>query len=335
MNNEKYLPLIDQFLAQEIAPGLNLSFFDGHAWQSFSLGKVDEGEVLTNTEIYYDIASLTKTIVSTCTLDLVNKGILNLDEKVWQTLKFLEKFPELTLINLLNHTSGLNIINRYDKTSNYNPKQLDELFFNGNNLTQDQLTQYCYNDLNYIYLGKFLESKIGQTFDQIITQFLDKFNLTQIVYKPLQKGINQAQIAKTEPNLKPGIVHDEKARWFGGVSGHAGLFATHTGLQKFTEMWLENGFGMSPHLYNLAITPNNNYKAKIFDQSWLLPESYGLTWRTGRYSSGLNHAGFTGPVISFDVDRQTAVVLTCNHTFGGINPERRTQYQRCVRKINF
>ncbi|MEI6729565.1 MAG: serine hydrolase [bacterium] len=334
MQNAKLISLIDQFLDQAIAPGLNLSIFDGHTWQSFSGGKVDDGGVLTSTEIYYDIASLTKTVVSTCTLDLVNTGVLNLDEKVSPTLKFLEKFPELTLTNLLNHTSGLNIINRYDKTSNYTPKELDELFFNGNNLTQDQLTEYCYNDLNYIYLGKFLESKMGQTLDEIISQFLDKYNLSQIVYNPIQKAINETQIAKTDPALNAGTVHDEKARWFGGVSGHAGLFATHTGLQKFTQMWLQNTFGLSLDLYNLAIVPNNNYKAKIFNQPWLLPESYGLTWRAGRYSRDLNQAGFTGPVIFFDVDKQTAAVLTCNHTFDGVNTERRALFQRWVRKLS-
>jgi CubicO group peptidase (beta-lactamase class C family) len=328
MNNEKCLSLIDQFLDQQIAPGLNLSIFDGNTWQSFSLGKVDDGEVLTTNEIYYDIASLTKTVVSTCALDLVNTGVLNLDEKVSQTLSYLEKFPDLTPTNLLNHTSGLNILNRYDKTSSYTSKKLDQLFFNGQNLTQDQLTEYCYNDLNYIYLGKFLEAKMGQTLDQIVSQFLDKYNLSQIVYNPLLKGINKLRVAPTNPTVEQGIVHDEKARWFGGVSGHAGLFATHTGLQKFTQMWLENGFGLSLDLHKQAILPEKSYKSKVFDQSWLLPESYGLTWRTGRYSASLNHAGFTGPVIFFDVDKQTAVVLTCNHTFDGVNSQRRAVYQR-------
>ena len=261
-------------------------------------------------------------------------GVLNLGEKVSQTLKFLEKFPNLTLTNLLNHTSGLNIINRYNKTSNYTPKDLDELFFDGNNLTQDQLTQYCYNDLNYIYLGKFLESKTGQTLDQIISQFLDKFSLSQIVFKPLLKGIKEEQIAKTDGNTKQGEVHDEKARWFGGVSGHAGLFATHTGLEKFAQMWLKNGFGLSLDLYNLAIVPNKNYQARIFAQQWLVPESYALTWRVGRFPEGLNQAGFTGPVIFFDLGKQTAAVLTCNHTFDGVNSERRGTFQRWVRKLS-
>jgi CubicO group peptidase (beta-lactamase class C family) len=53
----------------------------------------------------------------------------------------------------------------------------------------------------------------------------------------LETQITASQLISVE--IK-NITHDETARLFGGITGHAGIFATAPDLIKFAKLWLKN-----------------------------------------------------------------------------------------------
>lgn len=92
-------------------PGVSVAiiFPDGTTWLGQS-GLADiEGGVLVTSDTVFAVASVTKTFTAALTLDLVDDGLLALDERVTTYLPDLavEIDPKTTVRQLLDHTSGL------------------------------------------------------------------------------------------------------------------------------------------------------------------------------------------------------------------------------------
>jgi CubicO group peptidase (beta-lactamase class C family) len=107
--------------------------------------------------------------------------------------------------------------------------------------------QYVYSDLAFILSAEIIESLTDSTIDKFAPQNIYRpigaFNIT---YNPLEK-YPKDRIVPTEydslfrKQLLRGTVHDEGAAMLGGVSGHAGLFATGNDLLKLIEMYRRGG----------------------------------------------------------------------------------------------
>ncbi len=107
--------------------------------------------------------------------------------------------------------------------------------------------KYVYSDLAFILSAEIIESLTDSTIDKFAPQNIYRpigaFNIT---YNPLEKYPKE-RIVPTEydslfrKQLLRGTVHDEGAAMLGGVSGHAGLFATGNDLLKLFEMYRRGG----------------------------------------------------------------------------------------------
>src|SRR5690606_36274144 len=77
-------------------------------------------------------------------------------------------------------------------------------------------------------------------------QFYKPLGLKQIAYNPLKK-FRADQIAPTENDLFfrhqviSGYVHDQGAAMFGGIQGHAGIFASANDVAVIFQMLLNKG----------------------------------------------------------------------------------------------
>jgi CubicO group peptidase (beta-lactamase class C family) len=120
-----------------------------------------------------------------------------------------------------------------------------------------------------------------------------------------------------------GIVHDENARWFGGVAGHAGLFAPAADLARLAACFLRHGEGFvePPTLQHFVrpanIVPNSSrclgwhgIDEKCSGGRHLAPGSYG-------------HTGFTGTSLWIDPQNDRFVVLLAN----AVHPKRECKSQ--------
>lgn len=296
--------------------GINMGVFERGEWRSVSLGRIDNRNLKTGSEIYYDLASLTKTFVATILVDSVNQNRLKLDTEIGTFLPFLKDF-NLTVEQLLEHSSLLQLTQKFDKSVHYSKLAFLKLITENLGLDSEANGKYQYSDLNYIFLGMILEEIFEQNLEMIMCNWLSKNNIQDITYKPLENSIEPSIIAKSEEGVSLGLPQDEKTRYLEGVAGHAGLFGTLSGLQQFVECWINNSWRFEEKLYSKCFTPRFGTREK---------SSFGLVWRIGRYSDLPNHAGYSGPVIILDPKKKIGTIITTNLHYPERNLEKREKY---------
>ena len=283
-------------------------------------GEVDGNRGMPTTGMWYDLASLTKTVTATLVLQTIDRDKFDLSTPLYTLHPSGEYNKQITIKNLLNHTSGLVIGDLFDVTKNYTKKEVSDAFqvaVNYNLPTPHPrlgfgVTQY--NNVNYIILGQILEQIWGVGLDQMIEEMLITVGIDDIIFNPL-KPRNHSIVAledivssELDQFGKPitGTVHDEKGRWLGGIGGHAGLFGTHNALKQYAKCWLTNSFDISAKLYSEA------FGIELKDNKESL---FGLVWRRGVHSNCPNMTGFTGPAIILDQESGVYYIHTPQITF--------------------
>lgn len=281
----------------------------------------------------YDMASLTKVIVlTTLAMQAVEEGKLDLDAPV---VKYLPDFgrgtgdkTHVTVRDLLLHDSGLPA---------HRPLWQETFVREGailRTITSDLVaspgTEMVYSDLGAITLTAIIEKLYGHRIDRLFrAKVSGPLRLRRMRYLPPHGW--RGEIAPTENDpwrgrVLRGEVHDENAGRLGGVSGHAGLFASAEDLLRFGEWALAGSLGRA---LPGAPPPPKEFATWTLKQDHPKGSSRGLGWDTpsGVSSAGkimsarsFGHTGFTGTSIWIDPTREVVVVLLTNR----VHPTRNT-----------
>ena len=267
-----------------------------------------------SVETVFDLASLTKPLATaTCLLHLVERGRLHLRQLVAQF--FEDEFgplPHLSGIevrHLLTHTSGLPPMPRWPEVNSQTTRRemLQAV------LTTPTLrpagTGYTYSDTGYILLGEILARVAEQTLDSLFLKSVAvPLGLATLGFG--REGDNN--IAPTSPD-SPGTVHDPRARDFGGVAGHAGLFGTASDVLTFAEAIRTGG---TPILScaSVARMTVSQIPPQIGGQSygWFCAGNDYLPSGDLFSDQSFGHSGFTGTAILIDPLYDVSVVLLTN-----------------------
>jgi CubicO group peptidase (beta-lactamase class C family) len=284
----------------------------------------------------FDLASLTKVVATTTlSLALADRGDLALDERAGHYLPAATW--DVTLRQLLSHTSGLPPIGTFYETCSSREEVLRALF--ATPLEAPPGTRVAYSDLGFMTLAEVVTAVTGTPPDVLFRDLVaEPLGLADTCYRPLADGAPQAgcprggvsrncagaemsadRFAATERRADgtpwTGIVHDENARVMGGVAGHAGLFGTVADLGRFAAWWAGPGDGDGPAAASLRREAES-------DQTAGLDGDRGLGWtRIGdRHDilgqawspAAVSHTGFTGTSIALDPVSGVWVVLLTN-----------------------
>ena len=129
-----------------------------------------------------------------------------------------------------------------------------------------------------------------------------------------------------------GIVHDGNAWAIGGVSGHAGLFASARDLARFAQMLLNGGeYGgarlLKPTTVARWTTAQDDLSSRAL--GWDTPSGESSA---GRYASarGFGHTGFTGTSLWADPERGLFVVILTNRVHSRGTSQRHVRLRREV-----
>lgn len=278
----------------------------------------------------FDLASLTKVVATTTlALQLVESGVWNLTDPVSY---YVDEFAnqEITLKNLLTHTSGLTPWTDLFSGTTDREEALERLLTDRWPILEPVLPptkRVIYSDLNFILLGLAIER-------------VKKKNLTDLaqekVFLPLRMedtGFNPSDdllesIAPTEDTPTRGIirgqVHDENCYALGGASGHAGLFATAKDLGNFVACLLNGGIFKGERILGTATVDllRRNFTKTIEGG----PRTLG--WQLQSENAGsagdllspesFGHTGFTGGSIWIDPSRNVGTVFLTNR----VHPDR-------------
>lgn len=142
--------------------------------QSFGLKNQENQVRLSNADIFR-IASISKSFSATAIMQLVEKGLISLDDDISKLVGFIirnPKYPEtpITLKMVLSHRSSINDSQGYFSLDAINPTKNPNWAKCYNNYAPDSGFQYC--NLNYNMAGTIIEKISGERFDLYIQKHI-------------------------------------------------------------------------------------------------------------------------------------------------------------------
>jgi CubicO group peptidase (beta-lactamase class C family) len=264
----------------------------------------------------FDIASLTKVVATApAIMKLLEEGRITLLDPLTRWFPEFEGTAQedITILNLLTHTSGLNDISfsgtdplkiAIDKTRAQNSGRLPG-------------TSFRYADINFILLAELIQRASGVSLARYCREnFYGPLGMGDTMFlPPHERAGSIAPTIGTAKELLTGVVQDENARLLGGVAGHAGLFSSASDLSRFAAMILNNG-----SLHGVAV-----FDERVLSQM-TAPYFYsngnvvrGLGWDIyspysaprGNFFSEMSfgHTGYSGSSIWIDPQRNLFVIL--------------------------
>jgi beta-N-acetylhexosaminidase len=328
--------VIDRAIADKAFPGATLAvgYKDKVSLHAFGNLSYDAKSPQVKLNTMYDVASLTKVIVTTTLVEKLVEGDfkspLLLDVPIERYLPEWASGPQkewrhrVTVRHLMTHTSGLPPFKEYWRTSKGKADTLRMIF--AEPLEYEPGTKMIYSDLGIILMAEIIQRLTGRTLDDLANETIfGPLGMRDSMYKPPKKL--WPLIAPTEfdavfrKRLIQGEVHDENAYAIGGVSGHAGLFSTAPDLAAFCQMLLNGGVYAHQRILKRAtisqFTAPQELAKGTRTLGWVVPTEGSSS---GHYFSprSFGHTGFTGTSIWIDPDRQVYVVLLTNR----VNPTR-------------
>jgi len=290
--------------------------------QHACFGVLEPGGPAVTTDTWYDLASLTKVLVTVphC-LDALAAGRLDpqaplrdlLPEVAW-----LQERPNLgdaRVLDLITHTSGLPAWQPLYTTGLDRPTAFARLLHTP---LAGPPGPIVYSDLGFLILGHLLERLEGERLDILAQRLFTRLGLQDALAFAPPPG---APVAPTEhcpwrQRLLRGEVHDENAWSLGGIAGHAGLFGTLAGVAGYARALL-TGRLHPPAV--VAYLSHEHARATPPDQErrgfgWLLRHP---GWSGGDLMSprSFGHTGFTGTGLWLDLDRGRYSVLLTNRVY--------------------
>jgi serine beta-lactamase-like protein LACTB len=170
---EKVQAAISSEMARQGIPGLSVAIVTDHRLRwSNGYGLADlENFVPATPATVYRLGSISKTITAVATMQLVEKGKLDLDAPVQ---KYVPSFPAkpwpITTRQLLGHLSGIRHYQRdeIDSTRHY-ARLLDGLaIFRNDPLLDEPGAKFHYTTYGYTLLGCVLESAAGMSYGEYV-----------------------------------------------------------------------------------------------------------------------------------------------------------------------
>ena len=186
-----------KFNVPGVAVGILYNGEETHA--AYGVTNIDNPSPVTETTLF-NVASVTKTFTATTIMHLVSEGKVDLDAPVKKyipelELKDKEAADKITILNLLNHTAGLDW--RLAIDTGEDDDALEKFVAKLVDLKQiaPPGTRASYSQAGYDLLGRVIEKVTGQTYEQAVTS---------LVLEPL--GLTNSFFAWDDIKTRPFVV---------------------------------------------------------------------------------------------------------------------------------
>ncbi len=283
-------------------------------WAVYGSARTIPAPVPADLSTRFDMASLTKILSTTMVaLHFLETGQLRLQDTIGDFFCAPSMRASVTVLQLLTHTGGFVPHMDLASTALTQENAVNAI------LTSEPVCkpgeQVYYSCMGFIVLGKILEKIGGASLDMLARELVfSPLHMTHTDYNPT--GCNFAATELLGCHCLEGVVHDENARFLGGVSGNAGVFSNLEDMTRFASMLacggvLDGKSFLSPAVLEAATrcyTPGLN-------------QNRGLGFHlqsTGSFHGDLasprcfGHTGFTGTSLVVDPDTGLYAVLLSN-----------------------
>lgn len=187
---------IDNYISQYSIPGISVTLYlpGERVWSGAAGLSHIYNMTPMDTSHLFEMASITKMYTASVIFQLMEEGLLELDDTVGKYLPTMTYVPSGTTIrNMLKHRSGL-----YNYTAN---SLIDDEWFNDPDSIWPHLqmintyvnappyfqqgTSYSYSNTNFFLLGMIIEAITGNTFaDELKNRILIPNGLSEIYFPP-------------------------------------------------------------------------------------------------------------------------------------------------------
>ena len=317
------LKAIDAYLADQVHEkgrvGLSVALVkNGQTVLAKSYGSRSLQEQLpVEPDSPFAIGSVTKQFTCACVLLLAQEGKLSVHDKVAKYFPKLTRAAEITVLDLMNHTSGyadyypLDFVDRRMQKS-ISPDELIQQYAGGK-LDFEPGTDWSYSNTGFILLGRIVEKVSRQPFAQFLeSRILKPLGMKHTSLAPdlkdksLAAGYGSFALSEPEPALP-------EANGWAGAAG--ALYSTPGDLVKW-DMALIDGKVLKPEFYKLMVTPRE------LSNGIVTGYGCGLVVAVQERRTVLRHGGAVSGFNAFNAiipSTRSAVVLLCNKD-GGLGP---------------
>jgi CubicO group peptidase (beta-lactamase class C family) len=258
----------------------------------------------------FRLASVTKEFTAMCILMLQEKGNLSLDDKIF---KFFPDFPlygkDITVRNLLNHTSGLIDYESFVPDSqSYQVLDNDclELLKKADSLYFQPGTKYQYSNSGYAMLALIVERASGKRYADFVKEnvFTKTGMQTSVAF---ENGISTVPNRAYGYSLMNGVWVQTDQSNTSAVLGDGGIYSNGEEMALWiSALW--NHKLISPQTQELAWS-----NAALNDGT---PIDYGMGWHIETYK-GIRHPhhggssrGFRNHILVFPDQKLMVIILT-------------------------
>lgn len=273
----------------------------------------------------YDMASVTKLMSTTLVaLRLMEEGAFSLYDPLTRYFPDCGNYADVTLRHLLTHTSGLlPHIPLYELCQA--PKEAVPAILHSEPVCKPG-EQVYYSCMGFILLRAVLEQIAGAPLDALARALVfEPLQMHTAGYNPdahATPDIAATEYSATEKRYICGQVHDENARFLGGVSGNAGVFATLDDMIKLGAMLSGHGAShgkrfLSRRVFDLAVKNHTPGLDEARGLGFSL-KGEGLS-ASGEFTSpdSYGHNGYTGTSIYVDGRTGVYFILLTNSVHYG------------------
>lgn len=357
--------IITNGLAQKAFPGCEVMvarkgiviFQKTYGFQTY------DNRIAIQEEDLFDLASVTKISATLPGLMVLEtEGKFSTDETLGKYFPYFSKSDKgnLQMKEILSHQAGLKSWipfwqetvkkNGELKRNIYKPeysekfplevadglyisKKYRQKIFTGIRRSPVSEKKYVYSDLDFIILPDIIENLSGEKwYDFVTSNIYRKIGAQNICFNPWQT-YPLDRIVPTEydslfrKQQLHGTVHDEGAAMLGGISGHAGLFATANDLMKLMELFRRMGnYGdeqiigreVLEKYTKVQFPENDNRRGLGFDKPLLnnneLSQKNAYPAKSASPSS-FGHSGYTGTFVWVDPEYELSYIFLSNRVY--------------------
>jgi D-alanyl-D-alanine carboxypeptidase len=310
------LKAIDEYVAGQVQErgfvGLSLAILqDGKIVFAKGYGKssLKDGTPVEPTTAF-GVGSITKQFTSASILLLAEEGKLSVRDPVAKYYPDLTRAKDITLYDLMTHTSGYVDYSPYSflDPRQQKPEAADEIIrdFAGRKLDFEPGSRYSYSNTGYLILGRVVEKVSGQPFGRFLERrILKPLSMEHSALEPPQDGklvsLGYTAFMLSAPELSP----PEADAW-----NHAagGLYASASDLARW-DLALMSGKVLKEESYRLMTTARHLSDGRI--------KNYGCGQRILNVDGEtvLRHTGSVSGFLAYNAmipGTRSAVVLLTN-----------------------
>ena len=285
--------------------------------RAFGRLSIEDDAPPANEHTRFDLASITKPlVVGMLALRAMEAGRLCLWDRLSTFLDAPRDKRDITIAQLLTHTAGYTTGLHLWRMA-HTPDMSADLLLNAPlAFRPGERVGYCC--AGYLLLGQLLECLHDTDLSTLARrEVFMPLGMRDTGYLPEEGNIAATEM-QDDGRCLQGVVHDENARFMGGVAGNAGVFSTMDDLALFLQMLSTEGALPDGSRYLCPAT----VRLAMRNHTPTMAQGRGLGFYLPHFDNGytgdlfppqtVGHTGFTGASFTLDPVSGLYVVLLTN-----------------------